>query len=531
MADQPMLNAAETDDSSVVPSGPYNAARHFIDRHLEEGRGTKTAYTDDHGSCTYAELAERVDRAGNMLKRLGVEMEQRVALCMLDGIDLPALFWGAVKIGAVAVPVNTLLKAADYDYILRDSRAPVLVVSPELLGEFQPILAGQPYLKHIVVAGGAPAAPVGALSLEQLMREAESALSPAPTVADDVAFWLYTSGSTGQPKGVVHLHRNLEPTARLYGCNILGMAAEDVIFSAAKLFFAYGLGNAMTFPLHVGASVVLMAGRPTPAAVVGVMQQHQPTIFFGVPTLFAGILASTEGQQAGRFQQLRTCASAGEGLPEALGQRWRQRFGVDILDGIGTTEALHIFISNRSGDVRYGTTGKPVPGYQVKLLDDQGKEVGPEEVGDLWLSGPSLSAGYWNKRALSLRTFIGSWMRTGDRYVQDADGYFRYVGRSDDMLKVSGIWVSPFEVESTLLKHPAVLECAVVGATDSDGLVKAKAFVVVKEGAASGQALADELKSFVKERLAPYKYPRWIEFRSELPKTATGKIQRFRLRS
>jgi benzoate-CoA ligase family protein len=505
---------------SITPPREYNAAVHFVDRHLAEGRAGKVAFVDDAGSITYGALAERVARAGNAMRALGVEAEQRVALCMLDSVDFPCVFWGALKAGVVPVPLNTLLTTADYAFMLRDSRARALVVSDALHEKLAPAVAASPFLGRVVRTSELPA----------LLDEASPALDVAPTCADDVAFWLYSSGSTGTPKGALHLHSHLVQTAVLYGQGVLGVREDDVVFSAAKLFFAYGLGNAMTFPMHAGATAVLMAERPTAAAVMRTMQRHQTTIFCGVPTLFASILADPALDRGAGSARLRASISAGEALPRHVGERWRERFGTDILDGIGSTEMLHIFLSNRHGDVRYGTSGKPVPGYDVKIVDEAGEPVADGEEGALWVRGPSACAGYWNQREKSLATFHGPWTRTGDRYVRDADGYYTYAGRADDMLKVGGIWVSPFEVESALGAHDAVLEAAVVGHPDDEGLVKPRAYVVLKKKDDACDALAEELKAFVKGRLAPYKYPRWIVFTSELPKTATGKIQRYKLR-
>ncbi len=366
-------------------------------------------------------------------------------------------------------------------------------------------------------------------SLAKLVAQASDKLDAAPTTCDDPCFWLYSSGSTGAPKGTVHVQSNMVQTAELYARPFLGLGEGDVVFSAAKLFFAYGLGNGLSFPLRAGATTVLMAERPTPASVCRVLKQHQPTVFYGVPTLYAMLLASGELPKAGEHR-LRACTSAGEALPEELGKRWRAAMGVDIYDGIGSTEMLHIFISNGPGGLRYGTSGKPVPGYRVKLIDDAGHAVKPGEIGDLLVSGPSSAVAYWNNRARSCATFLGEWTRTGDKYIESEDGYFTYGGRVDDMLKVGGIYVSPFEVEGALVTHPAVLEAAVVGDKDHDGLIKPKAYVVLKSGETAAAGLADTLKAHVKDRLAPYKYPRWIEFVAELPKTATGKIQRFKLR-
>jgi benzoate-CoA ligase len=410
--------------------------------------------------------------------------------------------------------------------MLNDSRAKALLVSEALLPQFAPLIGRMPFLKHVIVAG---ANAHGHLSFAALLEKGTSELTAAPTTSDDMCFWLYSSGSTGTPKGTVHAHASLILTAELYAKPVLGIRESDVVFSAAKLFFAYGLGNALTFPLSVGATTVLMAERPTPDAVFKRLVERKPTIFYGVPTLFAALLASPAFPER-KDLNLRICTSAGEALPAEIGKRWTEKTGVEILDGIGSTEMLHIFMSNRPGEVRYGTSGKPVPGYSVRVVDEAGNPVKAGEVGDLHISGPTSAAFYWNQREKSRATFLGEWTRSGDKYSFDASGYYTYAGRSDDMLKVSGIYVSPFEVEAALLTHEAVLEAAVVGAQDENKLVKPKAVVVLKAGLAGGDALAEALKQHVKDRLAPYKYPRWIEFRSELPKTATGKIQRFKLR-
>jgi len=508
----------------------YNAAHDLIERNLRAGRAGKTAYIDDAGSYTYAELAERVDRCANALTGLGLQPEQRVLLCHLDTIDFPAAFLGAIKAGIVPIAANTLLTTADYDYMLRDSRVRALIVSAPLFPTFAPLLGKHPHLEHVIVSGGGEGDRGAHHSLAQLMAMAGTSFEPADTTCDDACFWLYSSGSTGAPKGTVHLHSSLVQTAELYATPILGIREDDVVFSAAKLFFAYGLGNGLTFPLSVGATTVLMAERPTPPAVFARLAKHQPTIFYGVPTLYAALLASPDLPKPGTLR-MRRCTSAGEALPAEIGKRWTAHFGVEILDGLGSTEMLHIFLSNRPGAVRYGTSGMPVPGYELRILGDDGLPVAPGEVGELQISGPSAAMGYWNNREKSRDTFQGPWTRSGDKYSVDADGYYVYSGRSDDMLKVGGIYVSPIEVESALVTHPAVLEAAVIGRADRDELVKPLAYVVLKGGGAPTPALAEELRQHVKSQLAPYKYPRWIEFIDELPKTATGKIQRFRLRA
>ena len=502
----------------------YNAAHDLLARNAS--RASKTAFIDavSGEQLTYGQLAEQAYRFANALRALGFAPESRVMLAMLDTPEWPVAFLGCILAGVVPVAANTLLLSADFEFMLRDSRAQGLVVSHALLGAFEPLIGKIDTLKAVAVAGGPESA--SKLSLAQVIRSHPATETVANTCADDACFWLYSSGSTGMPKGTVHLHSHLMQTAELYGRGVLGIVESDVVYSAAKLFFAYGLGNALTFPMSVGATTVLLPSRPSPADVFGILKKHQPTIFYGVPTLYAAMLADPARPQASELN-LRVCTSAGEALPAEIGRKWTAAFDCEILDGIGSTEMLHIFLSNRPGQVRYGTTGQPVPGYELRIVADDGTACPDGEIGELQISGPTAAIMYWNNRAKTKATFAGDWTKSGDKYTRDADGYYTYGGRSDDMLKVGGIYVSPFEVEACLTTHPAVLEVAVIGTMDADELVKPKAYVVLKAGQT---ASAEELKLHVKQHLAPYKYPRWIEFVTELPKTATGKIQRFKLR-
>jgi len=505
----------------------YNFATDILTRNLDAGRGGKVAYIDDRGGTTYAALAERVERFGHVLRTLSVRSEERVLICLTDTIDWPTAFLGAIKAGVVAVPVNTLLTEDDYRFMLADSRARVLVVSDELLPKFAKAIAASKDLVHVVVSG---ANAHGHQRFDDLLNAAKTDAVTATTTRDDMCFWLYTSGSTGKPKGAVHTHADLKLTDDLYAGPILGITESDVCFSVAKLFFAYGLGNALTFPMSVGATTVLLPHRPTPDLVAEILKKHQITIFYAVPTFYAGFLASPAAPQRGELK-IRRCVSAGEALPPDVGRRWSDRYGIDVLDGIGSTEMLHIFLSNRAGDVRYGTSGKPIAGYDLRLVDDDGKIITARgEMGELQVRGPTSAMMYWNNREQSRITFLGEWTRSGDKYIEDDDGYFVYCGRRDDMLKVSGMYVSPFEVEGALQSNPEVLEAAVVGWPDEDKLIKPKAFVVLKSPEKACPALAQALQNECRQKLAVYKYPRWIEFRTELPKTATGKIQRFKLR-
>ena len=504
----------------------YNFAADIFERNLRAGRRDKVAYVDSRGTWTYGALAERAERFGQVLRSLGVRREERVLICLLDTIDWPTAFLGALKAGIVAVPVNTLLTPDDYRFILADSRAKVLIVSDALYPKFAPLVNEAVDLDHVIVSGGGH----GQRALEELIAVADGAPVTAATTRDDIAFWLYTSGSTGKPKGAVHVQASLRLTDDLYAQPTLGIRDGDVCYSVAKLFFAYGLGNALTFPLSAGATTILLDERPTPENVAALLKLHSVSLFYAVPTFYAALLASAAAPARSEVA-FRRCVSAGEALPTEVGRRWSERYGCDILDGLGSTEMLHIFLSSRPGDVRYGATGTPVPGYEVRLVDEGGQPVKRGEMGELLVRGPSSAVMYWNNREQSRRTFMGEWTRSGDKYVEDDDGYFVYCGRNDDMLKVSGLYVSPFEVESALQTHPDVLECAVVAWHDVDKLVKPKAFIVLKSPDKASDELARVLQDHVKSVLAPFKYPRWIEFRRELPKTATGKIQRFKLRA
>ena len=505
-------------DLKVRLPARFNVAVPFIDRHPAEGRGAKPAIRTLHETVTYAELAERVNRAGNALLALGLKPGDRLVMVVKDCPAFFYLFWGAIKAGIVPVPPNTLLRAPDYAYMFEDSGCRLVVHSSEFAGEIEPALKQ---------------APVEALTVDAfaaMMAKASDSLEPRLAAPADDCFWLYSSGSTGRPKGAVHLQRDMVVTSALYGVRVLGVRETDVSFSAAKLFFAYGLGNGMTFPLWTGGTAVLDERRPTPDTTFEIIEKFRPTLYYGVPALYAAQLVALE-QRKPDFSSVRACVSAGEALPAEIFRRWKERTGTVILDGIGSTEALHIFIGNSLADHRPGTSGRPVPGYEARILDENGRPVSKGESGRLWIRGESSARYYWNKPDKTAETMVDGWLNTGDTYRQDADGYFIYDGRSDDMLKVGGIWCSPGEIESCLIGHAAVLEAAIVGHTDENELVKPKAFVVLKQAGGGGPALTEELMALCKQTLAPYKYPRWIEYVTELPKTATGKIQRYKLRS
>ena len=464
-----------------------------------------------------------VDRTGNALRALGIEPEQRVALVLPDSPEFVAAFLGAIKIGAIPVTLSTLLTEGDYAYLLADCRARAVVVADGLLSRIGPARGELRDLRHVIVAGQTSP---GTIALSEITAGASDKCEAESTGPDDMCFWQYSSGTTGAPKAVVHLQRSAMAPAELHGRHVVAMRPDDRVFSVAKLFFSYGLNNSLVIPFRHGATSVLFTGRPEPGAVFATIAQERPTVFYGVPSAYAAMLA-TDGEHD--VSSVRLFVSAGEALPRPIFERWKARFGAEILDGIGSTEIGYIAISNFAGRARAGTSGEVIPGYEAKVAGADGAPVESGEVGDLMVRGPSTALCYWHKREATKQTFRGQWVFTGDRYSVDAAGYHTYQGRSDDLLKVGGIWVSPLEVETALLEHGAVRECAVVGREDADGLVKPAAYVVLRNGDPS-EGLAWELRAFVKDRLAPYKYPRWIEFVPELPKTSTGKVQRYKLR-
>jgi benzoate-CoA ligase family protein len=507
----------------------FNVATYFIDRNVREGRGNKTAIECGDEKVTYGQLLERTNRVGNALRKLGVRAEERVLQLLTDTPEFLYCFFGAIKIGAVAVPINTSATPRDFEHMLNDSRARLVIVSSSLLPQLQLIPREHlRYLREIVVAGECGP---DHLSLLELMDKASPELEAEPTSKDEAAFWLYSSGSTGASKGCVHLHHDMVVCSELYAKGILHMNERDRCYSVARLFFAYGLGNAGYFPLSCGATTILSPERPTPATIFANIQRYRPTLFFSVPTNYAALLAhKREDGQEFDLSSVRHAISAGEALPVPLLERFKQRFGVEILDSLGSTETLQMVIANRPGDVRPGSSGKIIPGYEAKIVDERGNVLPPNEIGDLYIKGDSTCTGYWNQHEKSKATFAGHWFRTGDKYYQDQDGYFWYAGRSDDLFKVNGQWLSPAELESALIAHPAVREAAVIGREDTAGLTKPAAYVVVNEEFSASDQLAGELQDWVAEKAGGYKRPRWIVFLPEIPKTATGKLQRFKLR-
>jgi benzoate-CoA ligase family protein len=525
MRDHTISIDASHDPATLEFAPLFNVAVSMIDRHLDEGRGDKVAIRSADEEVTYAALAENVNRSGNVINELGVKSGDRMLMIVKDCAAFFYLFLGAIKAGAVPVPINTLLRAKDYQFMIEDSACAVLVYSPEFAAEVEPAIDAATHKPdHCLLTEG------GEGSFTDRLGMASAELVPAAATPMDDCFWLYSSGTTGNPKGTVHRHRDIPVTAQHYAVAVLGVNENDVCFSAAKLFFAYGLGNAMTFPLWVGATAVLFAGRPTPETTFETIASFKPSLYFGVPTLYAAQLQAI-GAAKPDLSSLRLCISAGEALPPDILRRWQEHAGTTILDGIGSTEALHIFISNRAGDVKPGSTGRIVPGYSARVVDEDGNDVAADAAGQLMIKGDSNAAYYWNNPEKTAATMVDGWLNTGDTYTLDSEGYFHYGGRSDDMMKVGGIWCSPFEIEAQLVEHADVLEAAVVGRADDENLIKPEAFVVLNDPAKAADDMSAELLMLCKDGLARYKYPRWINFVEDLPKTATGKIQRFKLRS
>jgi benzoate-CoA ligase family protein len=511
-----------------LPEG-FNVATYFVDRNVLAGRGERIAIECGDERVSYRQLLERTNRAGNALRQLGVHLEERVILMLLDTPEFLYAFFGTIKIGAVAVPANTYLKAHEYEYLLNDTRAGVVLVSEPLLPQLQWIPRERlKYLREIVVVGGPNQQHP---CLGELMENASPELEAESTSKDDAAFWLYSSGSTGAPKGCVHLHHDMVVCSELYARNILRMNEHDRCYSVARLFFAYGLGNAGYFPLGCGATAILSPVRPTPQTVYADIERYRPTLFFSVPSNYAALLSHPRGERREfDLSSIRHAISAGESLPASLFERFKQRFGVEILDSLGSTETLQMVIANRPGEAKPGSSGKAIPGYEARIVDDEGQLVAAGEIGNLLIKGDSTCAGYWNQHEKTKETFEGHWFRTGDKYYQDEEGYFWYAGRANDLFKVSGRWLSPAEVESALIAHAAIREAAVIARDDENGLTKPAAYVVVNDGFAANDQLVRELQNWVAERIGNYKRPRWIEFLPELPKTATGKLQRYKLR-
>jgi len=506
----------------------YNVTTKLIDDNVEKGLADKVAVYYKDETYTYRDLQRLINKVGNALHILGVHMEERVMLVMYDSPEAIASFFGAIKIGAVPIPINYMYTADDYRYLLNNSRARTLIAHEDFIDEIEGWKEKLLYLENVIIVGNKRRA--NHISFHDIVDRCSDKLNVAYTTFEDAAFWNYTSGSTGVPKAAVHLQHDVFTCIDSYAKATLGLNGDDILFSASKFFFAYGLGNSFFYPFGIGGSVVLLPDRPTAETVYKTIDKYHPTVFFGIPTLYANLLEVEDAEKKYDLSSLRICTSAGEALPKEIYYQWKKRFGLDILDGIGSTELLHIFISNRPGDVKPGSSGKIVPGYHARIVDENGQEVPDGEVGNLQVKGESTAAYYYRHHDKTKSSMLGDWFNTGDKYYRDAEGYYYYCGRGDDMLKVGGIWVSPIEIEDTLISHPAVREAAVVAKTDEHMLVKPKAYIVLKKGYEPSEQLAKEIQEFVKKSIAPYKYPRWIEFVSDLPKTATGKIQRYKLR-
>ncbi|MBC8417910.1 MAG: benzoate-CoA ligase family protein [Desulfobacteraceae bacterium] len=506
----------------------FNAAQYFVDRNVEEGRGERPAIFFEDQTYTYHEVLEKVNRAANMLRNLGVEMENRVMLLLRDSPEMIFSFFGAIKSGAVPIPTNILMKSQDFLYVLNDSRAKVLIVDSIFLPEIEKIRDQATFCKKIVVVGGEDPAH---LSFDQLMGQVSSDFEPAETTCDDPAFWLYSGRNPEVLMGAVHHHSHMVYCTEAYARGILNMTEEDRVLGSF-LFFAYGLGNSVYFPFGVGGATVLINHRPTPDLMYEDLVKYRPTLFFTVPTLLSALAdykktCRQEGRNLPSVDSLRACISSAEILSPEVYHRFREEFGVEVLDGTGSTEICHIFLSNRFGGVKLGSTGKVVPGYRTRLIDEDGHPVSRGEMGHLLVSGGSTASVYWNMREETKRNMLGEWFVTGDRYLEDEDGFYYFRGRSDDMLRVGGKWLAPKEVENALNQHPAVAESAVVGHQDKEDLIKPYAFIVLKPDCFPSDELKDEIKAFVKEKIAVYKYPRWIDFIEAIPKTPGGKVQRF----
>ena len=505
----------------------FNVATFFVDRHLAEGRGARTAFRFNGRAVSYADVAESVDRCGHALASLGVEIEQRVLLALDDTPAFAAAFWGTAKLGAVAVPVNPLISPAEYAFLLNDSRARVAVVEQGVAARVLAVRAQCPWLRALIVVGG-PSVP-GTLDFDELLAAAKPTLEAARTVREDIVYWGYTSGSTGPPKAAVHSHKDFVAAADLVGVGIFGLGPEDLVFSASKLFFAFGMGNSLYFPARVGGASVLVRERLDAERAFEIIAAERPSVFFTVPTLYARMLAVEEAERRWDLSSLRYCVSSGEALPPAIFDAWAERFGVELVEVVGSTEALHDFIANRPGQARRGASGRLVSGFEARLVDDTGAAVPLGTVGHLLIKGETTAPYYWNRLDRTRATMQGEWLRTGDMFSCDADGFFYFAGRSDDMLKVGGMWVSPADVEAQLVEHPAVLEAGVVGVADAHGLTRPHAFVVLKPGWSPSDDLAVTLTEFVRKR-GGHRTPAAVAFVADLPKTATGKVQRFRLR-
>jgi benzoate-CoA ligase len=509
----------------------YNAASKFVDEKVESGLHDKVAIYYKEQTVTYKQLQEKMNQFGNALRQLGVEMEHRVLLVCHDRPEFFYSFFGAIKMGAVPIPVNTMMAPLDYEYFLNNSRARAVVIQDEVWNKISHLRDRFLYLKHVIVISESATTDSSVYDYHCLVSGQPTSLEPAHTETNDEAFWLYSSGSTGNPKGVIHLQHDMECAYNSFAKQVLAMNEHDVTFSASKLYFAYGMGNGMYFPLGAGGSTVLLEEKPTPENIYETIEKYRPTLFFGVATLYGALIDYAErAERQYDLSSLRLCVSAGEALPAPFIRKWKNLYNLEILDGIGSTEALHIYISNFPGDIREGSSGKVVPGYEAKVVNEVGVRVPPNEIGELLIKGDSITHGYWGLHEENKRKLLGEWLSTGDKYLMDDEGYFWYCGRSDDMIKVGGIWVSPIELENTMLRHEAVLEVAVVGVKQENDLEVPKAYVVLKDGYTPDEELKSELQSLLKQELAPYKYPRVFEFVKELPKTATGKIQRFKLR-